>query len=200
MARPKTTEPRKPDDARAKRSIAALQDALLVLLENKSLDQISIRSITDQAGLSEMTFYRRFASKEDLLQHIATEEVRTLLALGEEAVAAEPQGATFDVCDYVQSRRSLWKVLLTGGAVSAMRDEFARISAGIGAARPGPNRWIPSALAVSLVTSSIFEILAWWMRQDESYPIEDVRTLIQTLVYDNVRQPRDVKMVSKPDH
>lgn len=195
MARKRTTEPNKPEDARVRRSIQALQKSLLELLQHKPLDQIGLKEITDQAGLSHVTFFRRFASKEDLLKHTAEEEVQNLLRLGQSAIANETPDSSRAMCDHVQARRSLWRTLLTGGAVPVMREEFMRISAEIAEVRGRANPWIPLDLAVPFVAAGIFEILAWWMRQPDDYPEENVITLFDSLIIDTVSRQRKITLV-----
>lgn len=54
-------------DRRARRTRAALQTALLELLQKRRLDSIQIKEITDLADVSRPAFYLHFESKEDLL-------------------------------------------------------------------------------------------------------------------------------------
>ncbi len=44
-----------------------LLTALMQLLKSKSLSAISITELTEQAGVSRMTYYRNYTSKEDIL-------------------------------------------------------------------------------------------------------------------------------------
>ena len=159
---------RRPDDPRALKSRRALRDALLALLEKRTFEQITIKEITSAAGVSYPVFFRQFASKEELLNDLAASEVGGLLALThpivDEAVA---MNNLREMCNYVQQRRPLWKSLLTTGAASTMRSEFARISAEIAKAGPQANPWLPVELASSFVATGIFEILAWWLNQPE---------------------------------
>lgn len=195
MARQRTTVPTKPDDARAERSIDALRCALLGLIEGKSFHQISIKNITDAAGVSYPTFFRRFSSKEALLEDIAAAEVRRLLSLSETAIDkrnAQESGET--LCRYVQAHRKLWTALLTGGAALTMRQEFMRIAQEIACARPRNNPWLPVDLAVPFVTSGIFEIIAWWMRQPEDYPLANVVKLFDVLIIDTARRRRNITL------
>lgn len=196
MARPRTTTPTRPDDARTHRSIGALREAFLTLLEAKPLEEITIKEVTEAAGLSYPTFFRRYSGKDELLADIATEEVRQLLSLGEHAFGNRHSPKPIEaMCAYVQSRRNLWKVLLTGGAASAMRDEFMRISREIAASRPRSNPWLPIDLAVHFVASGIFEIFAWWMAQPEDYPVENVVTILNVLIVEVANRPRNIKLI-----
>jgi AcrR family transcriptional regulator len=196
LARPRTTTPTKPDDPRTHRSLEALRSAFLELIETKSIEQISIKEITEVAGLSYPTFFRRFGCKEELLEDIATEEVKKLLSFGEAALGRrQPGQASRDMCNYVNSRRKLWSVLLTGGAASVMHREFIRISNEIAESRPRISPWLPADLGPAFVTAGIFEILAWWLRQGEDYPIENVIALFDALVIEPVSLRRDIRMV-----
>src|ERR1700743_1796630 len=68
-------------DARMLRTRKALRSALLALLERKQLDQISVRDIVAEARIGYATFFRHHASKEDLLNEIAADQVGRLMAL-----------------------------------------------------------------------------------------------------------------------
>lgn len=195
MARPRTTKPTKPDDARVHRSIEALREAFLELIEQKALADISIREITDAAGVSYPTFFRRFSGKEELLEDIATSEVQHLLSLGRNSIAGRKRaGSGADLCNYVQEHRKLWTTLLTGGAASAMREEFIRVAGEMSQAGPRANPWLPLDLAVPFTASCIFEILTWWMRQPEDYPLENVIKLLDALVIDTLVRPRAISL------
>lgn len=50
------------------RSKQWMADALLILIKDKPYHQITITDITEKAGVSRLTFYRNFDSKEDILQ------------------------------------------------------------------------------------------------------------------------------------
>lgn len=45
----------------------AITDALLELMKTMDYDKISITDITEKAGVSRITYYRHFSSKEDIL-------------------------------------------------------------------------------------------------------------------------------------
>ncbi len=195
MARKRTNTPTKPDDIRSHRSIDALQTSLLELIEEKPFDQISIRHITDAAGLSYPTFFRRFASREELLRNVASVEVTKLLTLGHSAFDKKVRSESGKaLCEYVQQHRKLWTALLAGGAAPFVREEFLRVAKDIANSRPRVNPWLPLDLAVAYITSGIFELLAWWMRQPEDYSIENVIILFDALIIDSAGRPRNIKL------
>lgn len=194
MARARTTTPRIPDDARTRRSLEALRSALLALLADKSFEQISIKEICDKAELSYPTFYRRFASKEELLSHIAAEEVQSLMQLGGVPAQGSRTSPADRMCQHIQAHRALWKALLTGGAADAVRAEFIRTARTIAESQPRANPWLPVDLAVSFVTSGMFEIFAWWLNQPADYPIGKVVKLFDALIVETTARRRDISL------
>jgi len=75
-----------------------------------------------------------------------------------------------------------------------VREEFVRVGRQIANERPRTNPWLPLELAVAFVSSGIFEILAWWMRQPEDYPIKNVITLFNALIIDSAGRPRNITL------
>jgi hypothetical protein len=81
---------------------------------------------------------------------------------------------------------------LNGGAAHSMREEFRRFANETAHSRPQANPWLPIELAVPFVTSGIFEILAWWLRQPPDYPVEKVVRLMNALIVEVTARPRDI--------
>lgn len=153
-------------DPRAVRTREALRTALLELLEQKPLDQITIRDIAATAGISYVTFFRHHPTKEALLHDIAAEQVRRLIDLMMPSmVVSETRTAALDLCNYVHEHRKLWSTLLTGGAASVLREEFLRLCLEASAGVADHKAWLPPELAITLNVSSTIELLAWWLRQ-----------------------------------
>ncbi|WMJ77514.1 MULTISPECIES: TetR/AcrR family transcriptional regulator [unclassified Sedimentibacter] len=48
----------------------SIQTALILLLKEKKLDDITINNIVEKAGVSRMAYYRNYKSKEDILMDI----------------------------------------------------------------------------------------------------------------------------------
>lgn len=194
MARKRTNTPTKPIDVRAQRSIDALHAAFLELLELKPLDQILLREITEVAGLSYPTFFRRFASKDELLVDIARSEVHTLLSLTKRSFDAGRIEGGRDACEYVQRHRRLWKSLLTGGAASAMREEFALAARAMADTCQRTNPALPLDLSINFYASCTFEIFAWWMRQPDDYPLNNVIKLYDAMHLDTIARLRHLAL------
>jgi AcrR family transcriptional regulator len=169
-------------DARSLRSQDLLRQALLRLIENHLFDKITLRDITSEAGVSYPTFFNHYDSKEDLFQDIARKEIIGLLtAFRNERMSPEWRPGE-GICVYIIERRSLWRTLLTAGASEAMRSEFIRRGRDLASDRATLGHGIPFDVVSAVVISGIFEIIAWWLAQDDDYPAESVSTILETLV------------------
>lgn len=56
-------------ELRSELSKKYLSEALILLLKNKSYENITIQEIVDKAGLSRMAYYRNFESKDDIIKY-----------------------------------------------------------------------------------------------------------------------------------
>jgi len=170
-------------DARAVRTREALRNALLRLLELKSFEQITIRDICEVADVGYTTFFRHHQTKESLLDEIAAEQIGELVGMSlKVADASDTRHASIAVCQYVDDHRKLWSTLLTGGAASALREEFIRLSLDVAATRAQPGAWPPADIATILVVSSTLELLSWWLRQRKPMSIEEVAAIHEHII------------------
>ncbi len=171
-------------DARKLRSRQALYTAFLKLLEEKSLDQISIREIAAAAGIGHATFYRHYPSKEALLNDLAAEEIHRMVNLTLPLMETEDSNAACHaLCNHVFENKKLWTTLLTGGAASTVKEELLTISRAVEAnhhiTRRNPDI---TELSVILSVSSIMETLAWWLRQEKPSPPDQVASILNTII------------------
>ncbi|MFV8817612.1 TetR/AcrR family transcriptional regulator [Haliea sp. E17] len=178
-ATPGFTEELQSTDSRALRSRDALCNALLRLLESQALDEISIRHIAAEAGVGHATFYRHYKSKEALLDDLAAEEMERLVGLALPVLAEQDAAAScLTLCTYVENHRSLWSTLLTGGAALAMKEQLLEISRQLTREFDPPEEPLPIDLRVTLSASAIVEFLAWWLRQADPRPVEEVARML----------------------
>ncbi len=93
-------------DRRVKRTKKALRDALLTLLETKSINQISVTELTNLADVNRATFYFYYTDLLDMLQQVQSECYQSFKDIISESYAniATIEGFTeyaerlFDLC------------------------------------------------------------------------------------------------------
>jgi len=185
MARKKLYQPHysTATDARILETREALRLALLELLDNKSLEQITIREIAGTAGVGYNTFFRHHEDKEALLRDIATEEIARLLELSMTTLdASNSLEASRALCRYVAEHEALWSTLLTGGAANFLREEFIRLTQEKAPSRIASSSTFPAAIGIRLVAAGTLELLGWWLEQDERMPIDELAAIYERLV------------------
>jgi len=177
------SSPRTGTDARMVRTRAALRRGLLRLLERKHFDQITVRDIAGEAKIGYATFFRHHESKSELLEEVAEEQIRNLVALALPLlVADDTRGSCLALCSYVNEHRAIWSALLTGGAGGAMREEFIRQAMRVGSGQVQRSSWLPVELGAIFGVSATVEILAWWLRQPHDFTVERIADIIDRLV------------------
>jgi AcrR family transcriptional regulator len=171
-----------PVDARMRRTRKALHAALLVLLEQKRFDQITIRDIAAQADIGYATFFRHHASKSALLEEVAAREIGHLMALTHPLLdACDTRVACLALCRYVGVHRVLWTALLTG-AGDAMREELIRLATQEAATLGRTCSWLPVELGAVYGVTATVEILTWWLRRYNEFTPEQMAEIVDRLV------------------
>lgn len=170
-------------DARQVRTRRSLLDALLMLLETRAFEQVTIREIARQAGIGYATFFRHYPSKEALLHDLAAGEIGALLARALPVLfAVDTRQSCVTLFHYVDDRRALWSALLTGGAATMLKQEFTAQARRIAEETGGPGGWLPDELRVIFAVSATVEVIAWWLGQDSSVPVEKMAEILDRLV------------------
>lgn len=170
-------------DARMLRTREALRCALLELLENQQLEQITVRDIAAQAGIGYATFFRHHASKEELLNEIAAEEIGRLMALTMPLLdTANTLTACLAMCRHIDQHRGTWAALLAGGGSATLRNEFIHL-ASAGASRVRTSGWLPVELGAVYGVAATVEILGWWLRRPRGeFSPEHIAGILDRLV------------------
>ena len=170
-------------DARKRRTRAALRSAMLDLLTRKSFEQIQILDLTGAAKVGYATFFRHYASTVAVLEEIATDEIRALLAMTIPVFQHTDSVATVRaLCQYVFARRLLWRTLLTGGAAHSVRAEFVRQARVWSRDMVGKTTRVPQDLGTACAAGATLDALAWWLEGDLSHTVDEMAGFIDRLI------------------
>lgn len=105
------------EDPRVVRTRAMIEEAFGELLEKKGFRSLTVRAITERAGINRTTFYAHFPDKYGLLDHFIREEFRR-----------EIEKRTLDACQYShENLRAL--ILALCDFVGAAHDHCANADA-----------------------------------------------------------------------
>ncbi len=170
-------------DARAVRSREKIRNAFLRLLQTHSLEEITVREICAKASLNDATFFRHYLTKESLLDDIAADEVKQLVALTLPVFNSKDTAAAAEtLCTYVDSRRILWASLLVGGAAATVRHTLIDLSKKASYVHEAPASWPPKEVAVAIFVASTVELLTWWLQQIKPVPVLDVAQIFEGFI------------------
>ncbi len=182
-------------DARIVRTRQALRLAMIDLAAESPLDEITVRAIAARAGIGYATFFRHYADKEALLADVADAltgdfltQVRPLL------LQKDRRGAARSLCAFVQEHLPIHKALIAGGAGETVRAEMLRQTLQtLDRARPAASHDALDELLLFHLTSSILNLLAWWLRNLDRVDAETMAEIIERTVLTPVgnlrRQP-----------
>ncbi len=180
------------NDRRARRTRAALQKALLELLQKRRLESIQIKEITDLADVSRPAFYLHFESKEELLlSHIDDLFVQLHKAVFADLPNSRPVTLEMLVMTSFQlwgKEAKAWQValqienkdlLLTRlrRHMAMLMDEFA--------AYPGSNitqHPMMHDYIVDFMTGGVYMLLRRWAEEHMKTPAEQIGRLAYQLV------------------
>lgn len=170
-------------DSRVLQTRQALRAALLELVGDNSLEQITIREIAAAAGIGYNTFFRHYTGKEELVKAIVTDELSQLIDLSVTTLdASSSTEAARALCHFVAEHEALWSTLLTGGAANILRDEFIRLLRETAPSRISSTAKFPMDIGIKLVAVGTLELLSWWLEQSERIPVDQLAGIYEQLV------------------
>lgn len=173
-------EPKRRPDARTRRTHERLGYALLQLILEKSMSEVTVQEVLDRAGVGRSTFYLHFKDKNDLLMSQLErflEHMSTLLsARNEQSRRVAPVTEMFD---HIAAQEKLWRGIAESGLLNDFldlaHDAFTRsierrLKETKLAGQISPQELHVRAVALS---GGLLSLLRWWMdRPSRLSPVE----------------------------
>ena len=161
-----------------------LHEALLQLLEEKSIDKISITELCDKAGINRATFYRHYNIPRDVLVEMEanfTEDINSRFeSIG---LTTDAYNYILDVSSYLYENSKLIKMFISNNSEQdltfMMNDMFRRF---LNNKEKYPNLAKMDAENVKLITSYVaggsYFMLRQWLMEDVPKKPEEVANLL----------------------
>ncbi|MEI8093736.1 MAG: TetR/AcrR family transcriptional regulator [Spirochaetales bacterium] len=150
------------------------RDAFLALVVEKGYDAVTVKDITDRAGLERTTFYLHFKGKEDLLERAQNALVQDL---------AEPNPANEGLAirrlfQTVAANRMAFRALLRLDAAGRVGKRMFERSVRVVLESGGVERVVPEGvvnreLAAIFIASTLRSVVFWWAEQDTPPPADE---------------------------
>jgi len=170
-------------DPRIRRTRRALQGALLDLIVNRPLEDISIQDITDQAEMNRATFYLHYKSREELalqaldglFENLLSEATRLNMPNDCGDPETVPSFLVF-MFEYMNERKPLFRALLAHDTPTLLGDRlrlfqergFLTTWTNMGN-KPLPDG-PPPELRASASSSAALGMISWWLVNEEAVP------------------------------
>lgn len=133
--------------------------ALLALLKEKPLSDISVSELTGRAGIGRVSFYRNYKSKEDILKEESDRLVREWGRLYEENPESTPQTLFPSLFDFYRDHKDFYTTLYEAGMSSIMMETI------VGTIRITPEMQNLEAYMKSFWAYGIYGWMLEWIRR-----------------------------------
>jgi AcrR family transcriptional regulator len=186
--------PHKPD-ARVKRTRQQLGYALLNLIVEKPIDQVTVQDVLDRSGVGRSTFYFHYRDKDDLLisqLEMFLETMSTALSVRKEK--SRRVAPVAEMFAHIGNQNKLYRVLSDSGHLKDFFDlaqgYFARgierrLAESGRLAQCAPRELAARAAALS---GSLLSLLRWWLDRGEKESPQEMDTMFHQLVWTGIQQ------------
>ncbi len=154
--------------------IQHITDALLKLLYDKPMNDISISELCNTAGVGRASFYRNFENKEDILRAYINQLFHEWMEGYEKSnknLLNELIGAMFT---HFEENRDFYKLLNERGLIYLLKDVV------IGICGPKPEHSKIEAYATAFVAYSLYGWIEVWFQRGMKESAEEMETLFKS--------------------
>lgn len=110
------------NDSRVKRTKKLIRKGLTELAQEKSVDKITVKELTDRIDINRGTFYLHYSDIEDLVKCIHEEihgNFRQILSdVTLERILKEPGEILFDICSFIKQNSDVCEMILNSNETS----------------------------------------------------------------------------------
>ena len=169
-------------DRRVVRTRQSLSVALVSLALEFGYEAITIKMLTQHAGIGYATFFRHFKSKDDLLLHVLRSGLGVMMdLLRPEMTPYERALITYAVIKKDPGIFSLFANLPRDHKVITIVFEIIFDSVKTRYVSRDES-FIPKEVAINHLITSIIELIRWWVDHDMKYTIEQMATIQSELI------------------
>ena len=155
-----------------------IESALLILMDDRELNAISITDIIQKAGVSRSAYYRNYSSKEDILENVFNEAARAIVSALSDSIARRNMRDCYRLLfEQVWQARRLFEILQKAKMVDRFQSAVnERYSADI------PEADVLEYYRIRSWIGSIFNIIFGWIHRDYSESTDTMAEICQTFL------------------
>jgi AcrR family transcriptional regulator len=191
-------QPRKPDQ-RIRRTHERLGSALLALILERPIDDVTVQDVLDRASVGRSTFYLHFRDKDDLLLsqlEMFLETMSTALSIRKEA--SHRVAPVAELFAHIENQNKLYRALADSGRLNDFFDlaqgYFARgIERRISESKRLPNLRLSKlpqrelGARSSALAGSMLSLLRWWLDRGEKESPRAMDELFHQMVWNGLQ-------------
>jgi AcrR family transcriptional regulator len=185
---------RRKSDQRVRRTHQRLGSALVALIQEKPIDDVTVQEVLDRASVGRSTFYLHFRDKNDLLlsqlEKFLETMSTTLSIRNEKSLRVVPVAEMFA---HIGSQKKMYRALADSGRLNDFfelaQEYFAR---GIerrlkdsGRLPKLPQREL--AARASALAGSLLSLLRWWLDRGAKEPSRAMDELFHRMVWNGLQ-------------
>src|SRR5215208_87489 len=175
------------EDLRVKRTQKLILEAMIELTAQKGFSKVTVRDITEYAGINRATFYRHYQDKFDLLDHYA----KALYELSDATPETGPQilskgidkqsaPGMVKMFEYIRANAKFYRAMLGKNGDPAFSEKIRQyIQKRILGLLPEKLRNEESSIDLYLtyISSGSLGGLIWWLEHEMPYSPEEMATI-----------------------
>jgi AcrR family transcriptional regulator len=189
-AEPSKATPRRKPDARVRRTRDLLGRALIELIVEKPVNEVTVQDVLDRSGVGRSTFYLHYRDKDDLLVsqlEMFLEMMSTSLSVRHDT--SNRVAPVAEMFAHIGNQNKLARVLSDSGHMKEFFDlaegYFAR---GIEQRLKESGRFpkIPQrelAARAAALSGSLLSLLRWWLDRGEKEPPQQMDEMFHRMVW-----------------
>ena len=180
---------RKPDE-RARRTRDRLGNALVALIHEKPIENVTVQDVLNRAKVGRSTFYLHFRDKNDLLLgqlEVFLETMSTLLSVRKET--SDRVAPVAEMFDHIKNQEKLYRILADAGRLNDFFDlAEGYFSRGI-ENRLKESKRLPKipqgelAARAFALAGSLLSLLRWWLDHGAKEPPGEMDELFHRMVW-----------------
>ena len=169
-------------DRRVRRTQHLLAEALIALTLEKGYEAVTIRDITERAGIGYATFFRHYRDKDELLKDVLDVVLTELTSMfSAKQTDLDPVTVGVLLFRYVQERSEVIRVLLRSHALLEHVVEVATQNV-LSEHTPLPESLVPPEIAAYHIVTASISLIRWWLTHDMPYPPEQMGVIYHELI------------------
>ncbi|MEN0648804.1 TetR-like C-terminal domain-containing protein [Caldifermentibacillus hisashii] len=183
---------------RINKSKTALKEALLILMENKDYNKITITDIVNISNLNRGTFYKHYQTKEELLEELIGEVIADLIRSYREPYLQKSKleisdlsSSSIKIFEHVYLYGKFYKIIIHSNALPGFQSKICQVLKNLVlqdlSTKNDLNKNINPEIFSSYFAYAIFGIIVEWVDQNFSYtPTYMSEQLIRILSYTTI--------------